>query len=187
MDFWKQQWPKVVPLDHIEFNLKYTFFRRIPTTVYERVSVRLHHITVEHDTSRKDWKNVVYIERGKLKLLLQRHRYVESRDPELSIDFRGPCDKIDQLWDWCCEIYRGVLQELIEHNDIVTYSKTFVCPHCILTGRSFENSQQYAISSVMDSKCEHQEERTCDKTTDLVPVAYSRPLLPSKKICKSNP
>ena len=75
--------------------------------MYERVSVRLHNVNVKYAVSRKDWKNGAYIERGGMKLLLQRHTGLE--DPELSIRMRGPCDKIDELWDWCCKIYNEVL------------------------------------------------------------------------------
>ena len=115
-----------------------------------------------------------------MKLLLQRH--IDLEYPELSIKFRGPCDKIDQVWDWCCKIYKDVLNKLIEQNEIVTYSKTFVCPHCILTGQSFDDSQHYQISDVLDSVCGIQEQIACKKSASLVPAAYSQPLLPSKII-----
>ena len=115
-----------------------------------------------------------------MKLLLQRH--IDLKDPELSIKFRDPCDKIDEIWNWCCKIYKDVLKKLIKQNEIVTYVKTFVCPHCILTGRSFEDSQHYQISDVLDSVCDLQEETVCNKSATLVPAACSQSLLPSKII-----
>ena len=179
-EFWENNWPEWTPLNTVEFNLKYTFFSRLPATIYERISVRLHNVTKTQGLDRRDWKNGVYIGRGKMKLLLQRH--IDLEDPELSIKFRGPCDNIDEIWDWCCKIYKDVLNKLIEQNEIVTYVKTFVCPHCILTRCSFEDSQHYQISDVLDSVCDIHGQISCKKSGTLVPAAYSQPLLPSKII-----
>ena len=56
-EFWENNWPEWTPLNTIELNLKYTFFRRLPATIYERISERLHNVTKTHGLDRRDWNN----------------------------------------------------------------------------------------------------------------------------------
>ena len=175
--FDRKQWPELIPYQYIEFSFKYTFFRKLPATMYERISVRLHSIFKEKcKYSRRDWKDGVHIVTDKIKLLLQRHTDLEN--PELTIDFRAQCHEIDHLWEWCFLIYTDVLKKIIEDDTIVTYSKVFVCPHCLLAGNSYEDLQHYQLGVVMDSQCGGQVDMVCEASGKLYPCVLSNPLLP---------
>ena len=183
-DYFTTIWPKQLPQENIEFNLKYMFLRNIPAALYERISVRLHNVLKDKDRyQRKDWKDGVYIARGKLKLLIQKfsftHSHLQTR--QLSIKFRAPGHEIINLWEWCCLVYNDVLKALIEVDTIVTYDKKFVCPHCILNGRSYEESEKYPLGVIMESVYDGKTTTELCRT-EVIPAAYLKPPRPGQWI-----
>ena len=171
-NFWVKEWPAEIPYDHIEFHLNYGF-SRLPSGVYERISVYLQNV-LRSNCSRKDWADGVYVQNGTMKLLIQRHTDISV--PELSIKFRGPCKDIVLLWAWCLNVYKNVLNVVIDQTKVVPYRrKAFVCPHCILSGLPFDKCNKLKLGVVMNSQCEQQSVVTCDTTA--IPTAYINPLL----------
>ena len=179
-DFWKKNWPEQLPAQIVEFNLKYTFLRRIPASLYERISVRLHNVHRDKlSFDRKDWKDGVYMGMGELKLLVQKQSC--SQNQELCVKFRAPCESIIELWEWCRRIYNYVLKALIEVDTIVTYSKVFVCPHCIMNDRSLEESSCYPLGVIMESSYDN---KTTNELcgTEPISAAYLNPPIPGRLV-----
>ena len=179
-NFSVSDWPEEIPYDNIEFHLNYGF-RRIPSTVYERISVGLHQVT-KPNSHRRDWKHGLFIQTGQMKLLIQRKIDVESPNlQELSIKFRAPSKDITLLWEWCLDIYGNVINRVIGKAKIIPYKrKAFVCPHCILSGVPFEESERLLLDVVMTSRCGHHTETTCGGS--VIAAAFVAPLLRGKSM-----
>ena len=177
-NFWVSDWPEEIPYDHIEFHLNYGF-RRIPSTIYERISVGLQHVT-RANSGRRDWKNGLFVQTGQMKLFIERNMEVETPNlQELSIKFRAPSKDITLLWEWCLDIYENVINRVISQTKIIPYKrKAFVCPHCILNGVPFEETERLPLDVVMKSRCGHHTETTCGGS--VIPAAFVAPLLRGK-------
>ena len=171
-NFWVKEWPADIPYDHIEFHVNYGF-SRLPSGVYERISVHLQHV-LRPNCKRKDWADGIYVQNGAMKLLIQRHTDIDI--PEVSIKFRAPSKDIVLMWDWCLNVYKKVLNMVIEQTKIVPYRrKAFVCPHCILSGLPSDKCDSYRLGVVMEAECDHQTETMCGTT--VIPAAFVNPLL----------
>ena len=170
--FWESDWPRETPYDHVEFHLSYRF-RRIPPTTYERIIVILHH-SMRPNFHSKAWKHGAFVQIGRMKLLIQRH--TNDVNQELSIKFRAPSKELIPLWDWCLDVYKYVIERVMRQSPIIPFKrKLFVCPHCILSGVPFEESQRLHLDVVMNSLCGHRTETTCGRS--VIPASYVAPLL----------
>ena len=63
-DFLANEWSKCPSPSSLQFSLHYCFCHRIPGMIYERFCVRLQHHLQRGGHTRKDWKNMVYIEQN---------------------------------------------------------------------------------------------------------------------------
>ena len=180
--FWDFYWTKQVPEGCLEFQYVYTFFRRIPSTLYERISVRLQKILGEYGYVRKDWINGVYVQKGNVRLLIQRLKDNKD-DPQLVVSIRAPLSDLLYLWNICIDSYKVVVNDLVNQSAVVTFNKIFVCPHCILAGRTSETAHLLPLGDVMQNQSTDTSDVLCPKTDILgqtkrtIPGAFWRPVL----------
>ncbi len=178
--FWQNDWPSKVPPGYVELRYVYTFFRRLPSTLYERISVHLQHIVSSQD-ERQDWLDGVYVRKGTVKFLLQRHTG-NTEDPQLSVQLRAPASDLIPLWRMCLDSYSRVVNKLVKQSTVVTFNKAFICPHCILKGRSNDDAHTLTPSVVMKSRCVDQIVALCLKpnrdglTRASIPAAFTAPV-----------
>ena len=185
--FWKKVWPKCPKENEIEFQFVCTFFMRFPSTLYERLSVKLHDPTVlsEHFT-RKDWENGVYIQIGDFKIVVERI-FNPGQNPMLTVKLRGASNEPVTLWEYYLRIYHA-LYSLVDQSPIVTYSMKHVCPHCILTGRSLREAVRQPLGAVMRGRCGEQLKGTCENAQEddppiaEIPMAFLLPLKSGKPV-----
>ena len=177
-EFWESNWPENLPEDCLEFQYVYTFFRRLPSTLYERISVRLQKILGEHGHDRKDWINGVYVQKGNVRLLIQRLK--DKDDPQLVVRIRAPLSDLLYLWRICIESYKVVVNDLVDQSAVVTFNKVFVCPHCILNGCTSETAHLLPLGDVMQNQSTDTSDVLCPKTDipgQTIPGAFWRPVL----------
>ena len=185
--FWKKVWQKCPKENEIEFQFVCTFFMRFPSTLYERLSVKLHDPTVlsEHFT-RKDWENGVYIQIGDFKIVVERI-FNPGQNPMLTVKLRGASNEPVTLWKYYLRIYHA-LYSLVDQSPIVTYSMEHVCPHCILTGRSLREAVRQPLGAVMRGRCGEQLKGTCENAQEddppiaEIPMAFLLPLKSGKPV-----
>ena len=188
--FWNKVWPKCPKEDEIEFQFVCTFFMRFPSTLYERLSVKLHDPTVlsEHFT-RRDWEHGVYIQIGDFKIVVERV-FNPGQNPMLTVKLRGASNQPVTLWKYYLRIYHA-LYSLVDQSPIVTYSMEHVCPHCILTGRPLSEAVRQPLGAVTRDRCGEQLKGTCENAQEddppiaKVPMAFLLPLKSGKtvKLC----
>ncbi len=189
---WKEDWPATVPQGEVELRYVYTFSKRLPSTLYERISVRLQRI-VKRTDNRIDWVNGVFVQKGRVKLLLQRLEK-PGKNPLLTVSVRTPMNDTSDLvclWELCLDSYHKVVDSLVEPIIVVTYHKAFVCPHCILANRSDQEAHRLPLDFVMDpeNKCEENPTTLCPKPVskvskglkqETIPAAFLHPLTKGK-------
>lgn len=179
--FWEHEWPSKIPNEYLEFTYLYTFCEELPSTLFERISVRLQYVLNNYPESRRlDWTNGMYARMENVKILIQRQK---TTTPRLVVKLRAESGGIFDLWKFSLDIYDQVVNKLVEQNDIMTYNKAYICPHCILTGRSVESAYQIPLGEVMRSRCDDQYDLSCQnadisgKQQSVVPAAFLRPLI----------
>ena len=188
-DFTRHEMTLQIPDMHVEFQLCYIFFRRLPPALFERLSVLLHRILPDK-SSRKDWADVVYAKIGVVQILIERDLDSSKGNPELHIKLRSHSSEIVNLWKATQEIYTNVLHDLIEKSPaVITYNNYFICPHCILTGHSGDRNSEpmkHPLEGVMKLFCGQHTLAHCTNAklggheTSLIPAAFVYPLLTGK-------
>ena len=161
--FWEVDWTDKVPSGYLEFQYVYVFFKRIPSTLYQRISVRLQTIIPdEYCNYRRDWADGVYVQMGNNKLLIQKQKG-EGGNPRIVVQLRAPATDVSQLWKLAINSYNKVVNILVDGNIVVTFNKVFVCPHCILARRPFSEAYKVQLGDVMQSNCSTAGEQFCPK------------------------
>ena len=184
--FMGNNWPDSVPDEQLELCYVYTFFRILPSALYERISVRLQYILAQGHI-RKDWTDGIYAQVGNVKLLLQRNTE-DPKFPQLTIRLRAPVNDLLALWKLCFDSYASVVDSLAGESTLRTYKKVFICPHCILTGQPMETAHKLPLREVMESRCDDYCYTQCPKSENpsqgptVVPAAIHRPLIQGKKL-----
>ncbi len=149
---WEREWAAEIPLDNIELGFAYAFYKKLPTTLYERVATRLNLSLDKHlRYKRKDWANGAIVTAGNLKLLLRRELHDEAR-PLISVKVRGPPEELYLLWDLLLKSYEAI-NTVAKQSPVLTCDKSFPCPHCIMSGYTLEEAEIHPIKAIMVMRC----------------------------------
>ena len=145
----------------------------------------------EHGYERKDWINGVYVQKGSVRLLIQRlkdHKDDHKDNPQLVVNIRAPLSDLLDLWTICIDSYKVVVNDLVNQSAVVTFNKVFVCPHCILAGRTSETAHLLPLGDVIQNQSTDTSDVLCPKTDILgqtkrtIPGPFWRPVLSGIKI-----
>ncbi|XP_013393795.1 uncharacterized protein LOC106161396 [Lingula anatina] len=129
------KWPSKVPPDINQLTLQVIFPYRCPDGLYEKFSVRQHKHLGHLKTKRMDWRNGMYAELERCKMLLTKGRDQQNlspgQDPDwiISIAVRGT-DLFDQ-WQVLKRAHRDLMDIIHEDWRGLRYDKYLVCPHCM--------------------------------------------------------
>ena len=125
-----KQWPESLPPGRLQYSLVYTFFHRIPSTMYERFCVRLQKHLTPGGNFRHDFKDMVFILQSDIQILIQRH--TRKSEPSLQIHLRTAFSHLPKLQLVLLDLYKD-MNNLCSELPRVLVDAYFLCPHCLLT------------------------------------------------------
>ena len=128
--FVAKQWPKDLPPGRLQYSLVYTFFHRVPSTMYERFCARLQKHLTPGGHFRQDFKDIVFISQSEVQILIQRD--TRQSEPSLQIHLRTAFKHLPKLQLVILDLYKD-LQNLCSELPRVVVDAYFLCPHCLLT------------------------------------------------------
>lgn len=128
----EEKWPKLQPSGSIQYTLVYNFYHnhRVPSTLFERVCVRIHKHLVPRGHLRCDWRNEVYIEQDKVQVVLQRRP--SQSEPCMQIHLRSPISHLLKLKDLLLALYHD-MENLCSELPGLVVDAYFLCPHCLMS------------------------------------------------------
>ena len=124
-----KQWPESLPPGRLQYSLVYTFFHRIPSTMYERFCVRLQKYLTPGGHFRQDFKDMVFITQSEVQILIQRN--TRQSEPSLQIHLRTVFAYLPELQLLLLDIYND-LDSMCSELPRVVVDAYFLCPHCLL-------------------------------------------------------
>ena len=150
-----KQWPESLPPGRLQYSLVYTFFHRIPSTMYERFCVRLQNYLTPGGHFRQDFKDLVFILQSEVQILIQRD--TRQSEPSLQIHLRTPFKHLPKLQLVLLDLYND-LNSLCFELPRVVVDAYFLCPHCLLTRSA--NLRKRPVKQLVEM---------CSKKVDTVP------------------
>ncbi|XP_013413808.1 malignant fibrous histiocytoma-amplified sequence 1 homolog [Lingula anatina] len=129
------KWPSKVPPDINQLTLQVIFPYRCPDGLYEKFSVRQHKHLGLLKTKRMDWRNGMYAELERCKMLLTQERDQQNlspgQDPDLIISIAVRGQHLSDQWQVLKRAHGDLMNIIHEDWPGLPYDKYLVCPHCM--------------------------------------------------------
>lgn len=169
------KWLPQLPKDVIELRMELLFSGASPPNFFEKLSVKLH--TFLSGTDRINWRNGVFAEKNKSKLLVRRDS--AETGTVINVSARGVSD-LQELWGLIKDV-RGATMSLFRDWPLLKCEFNLVCSHCILKG--VEDPQRYP-ELVLDTALPRKLYliKCCDKfPEEYVPTCFIFPMEEASK------
>ena len=162
-------WPEVIPTDTAQLELRYVFCHCLPSTMYERLSVKLQHHLILGADMRQDWKNTVYVKYNCMQIVIKRHNIEDH--PYIQVLLRAGFDNLVELYTMCQILIKDT-EDLMDYCPGVCADAFLVCPHC--TKLHAKCTKHWRLE-VVNSKPERNRKDVHCEATENGPCTSSQP------------